>query len=78
MRSFDEDFDDLDEFEFASFAATRRLLRDKQSHFKSADRKFRKNAHKDRWENDTWDPLDDFDDYDEIEFDKYQGIKLDD
>ncbi len=69
MRSFVEDFEDQDEFEFESFAASRRLQRDKQHHTRPTGRKFQKRGRKARWENDSWDAVYDAEDYDELHFD---------
>jgi hypothetical protein len=72
MRPFDDDFDDLDEFEFDSFAATRRLIGEKQRrHHKTGGRRRHVPSRNDRWNSDVWD------DYDELEFDKYSGLDFD-
>jgi len=80
MRPFDDDYDDLDEFEFDSFAATRRLVSERQrQHLKSSGRKRPPKAHKERWADDNWDSSDDYDgydDYDEFEFDEFSGISI--
>lgn len=76
MRSFEEDFEDQDEFE--SFSASRRLLRDKQHAIKTANRKFRKHGRKGRWENDSWDAAYEYDDYDDFDFDQPSDLKLND
>lgn len=76
MRSFKEDFEDLDEFE--SFAASRRLLGDKPQHARPTGRRFRKHARKGRWENDSWDDVYDYDDYDELDFEQSSELRLND
>lgn len=76
MRLFDYDYDDLDEFEFDSFAATRRLTDEKQySHHRPTARKHHSKRRKERWENNYSDDYD-FDDYDDDEFDKYYGMNI--
>lgn len=74
MRPFDDEYEDLDEFDFDSFEATHRMANEKQRpHHKAAGRKHHRKAHKERWESDYSDRDDDyFDD----EFDKYYGIKI--
>lgn len=66
MQPLDDDQNDLDEFEFESFAATRRLIGDKERlRQKTAGRRRRLSSHDDRLYSDDWG------DYDEQEFDEY-------
>ena len=66
MQPLDDDHNDLDEFEFESFAATRRLISDKERPQQNADgRRRRFPSCKDRLNGDDWG------DYDELEFDEY-------
>lgn len=60
MRPLDDDYDGLDDFEFDSFAASRRMLRDRHHHHKSAGRKRPKAVRKERWESEGWESPDDF------------------
>ena len=67
MRPFFDDYDELAESSFDNFAATRRLLSEKQHqhqhhlHEKRASRKRRGHAHPERWAGD--------DEYYELRFD---------
>lgn len=75
MRTFDDDYDDLDQFEFDSFAATRRLIGEKHHpHHKPGGRRRHMPSRKDRWNSGHWD---DYVDYDELEFDKSSGLDFD-
>ncbi|MBT8102524.1 MAG: hypothetical protein KJO95_06105 [Gammaproteobacteria bacterium] len=77
MRPFYDDYDELDDSSFDGFAATRRLLSEKQHlHHMAGGRKRSRPAN--RWADDSWDGYDDdyYDDYDE--FDSRYGIRIDD
>ena len=66
MQPLDDDHNDLDEFEFESFAATRRLIGEKPLPQQQAvGRRRRFSSCKDRLNGDDWG------DYDELEFDEY-------
>ncbi len=83
MRPFFDDYDELDESSFDNFAATRRLLGEKQTtsaspHQKDAGRKRHGRAHHDRWADDNWDSYDEYDDYSDDEFDRHYGLRFDD
>ena len=78
MHPFDDDYDELDEPGFESFAKIRRLVGENQHrHQKAAGRRHRGRTHHDRWENDTWDDDGHFDDYLDDEFDRYSGMNID-
>jgi hypothetical protein len=73
MRTFDDEYDDLDEFEFDDAEATRRLTNEKRRpHRRGAGRKHHSKSHKERWESDYSD-YDDYDHYYDDEFDQYYG-----
>jgi hypothetical protein len=79
MRPFDDDYEDLDEFDFDSFAAAGPLTNEKRRpRHRAAGRKHHSKAHKERWENDYSDryDYDDYSDYYDDEFDKYYGINI--
>lgn len=79
MRPFDDDYEDLDEFDFDSFAAAGALTNKKRRpRHRAAGRKHHPKVHKERWENDYWDrdDYDDYSDYYDDEFDKYYGIDI--
>jgi len=76
MRPFDDDYDDLDDFEFDSLAASRNLLRDRQHHHKSAGRRRHKAVHKERWESEHFSD-DDFDDVYDRDFENYYDAEFD-
>lgn len=84
MRPFFDDYDELDESSFDDFAATRRLLSEKQRHRqhhphqKGAGRKRHGRARHDRWAGDNWDSYDEYDDYNDDEFDRHYGLRFDD
>lgn len=79
MRPFLDDYDELDESSFESFAATRRQLGKKHNvHQKSAGRKRRGRAHHDRWADADWDSYDESDNYGDVSFDRYRRLRFDD
>jgi len=79
MRPFDDDYEELDEPSFESFAQIRRLLgRKHKLHQKDASRKRHGRAHHDRWAADWPDSYDDYDDYRDDEFDRHYGLRFDD
>jgi len=66
MQPLDDDHNDMDEFEFESFAATRRLIGDRKRPQQQANgRRSRSPSRNDHLNSDDWG------DYDELEFDKY-------
>ena len=72
MRPFDDEYDDLDEFD--SSESTRRLLKERHHHHKSAGRKRHSRAHKERWENDNEDSFE-YDDFYDDEFGSHSGMR---
>jgi len=65
MPSMFDDYDELDDFDFNSFAATRRLMNEQQRE----EQRHAVRRHRKMFRNDAGDDLD-FD-YDEDEFDNY-------
>ncbi len=78
MRPFEDDLDDLDEFDLESPAASRYLLHDKQrDHQRALARKRHGATRKSHRKDDDWSDDDFHDSYDELEFDKFSGINTD-
>lgn len=76
MRPFDDDYEDLDDFEFDNLEAGHRPTSERQrAHHKSAGRKRLSKPHKERWESD-YSETDDYDDYFDDEFDKHYGARI--
>ena len=82
MHQFLDDYDELEEFDessFESFAANRRLLgKLSKVHQKDAGRKRRGRAHHERRAHDGRDRYGNNDDYDDDEFDRHYGIRMND